>query len=561
RYIDHQKVYIIDVIPTGKLQPTFTGQVFVLDSLFALLSVDLKPNKSILFPPPIQALDLSYKQQFRNFGKSFWLPVDFRVNGDIKIGFTGLQFPNIHYKRVTGLSKYEINISLPDSLYENENFLMLDSLAIKQDTIFVKAKPPIPLSHNEENAYDTMDSSATLEKAFRPSGFLARFIKIRTTTEDSETSSDLTRLFSHLSPQLWFNRVDAWHVGFKYENNLSDKLAIQFNTSYKTGLSRWAYGSSIEYQFKKNRAAWMKLNFQIGTESRYHSPTYSITIASLAPLFGQDDYFDYYWKKSININFGYSVQKINSVFKIDLNSEMHTALSKQSDFNLVWSDYEQRLNPEIEEGNLRSILFSAAYGENYIPFGVIGQNRLALEIEYSSPDILSSNFTFTRYLISLDIRINTFLKRRLLPAAFDIHFSAGTSRGELPPQRMMHIDGTILGFSPFSVLRSLPRRPYEGEHFLAVFWEHNFRTIPFELLGLDYLARKGIGIILHGACGRTWIDQARTTAFAFSLNSANRLHSEIGISINGLFGLLRMDFTQRLDRNIFHIGFGLNRFF
>ena len=67
----------------------------MLDEDYILLNVDLKPNESILFPPPIKEWNLYYKQQFSNFGKEFWLPVDVRINGDLLIGFTGLQFPRI----------------------------------------------------------------------------------------------------------------------------------------------------------------------------------------------------------------------------------------------------------------------------------------------------------------------------------------------------------------------------------------------------------------------------------------------------------------------------------
>jgi len=266
--MDDHIVYLIDVIPTSKLQPTFIGQVSVLDSVFALLSIDLKPYKSIIFPIPIQALNLSYKQQFRNFGKEFWLPIDYRVEGVIKIGFTGLQFPNIIYKRITGLTDYEVNIDLPDSLYEDEEFLSVDSLAIKKDSLSAHTRPLIPLSHTEENAYETLDSTATLEKAFKPSGFLAKFIEVRSGSETKDTSSGISKFLSDFSPQLWFNRVDAWHVGVKYEHNLTKNFTFQFNTAYKTGLNRWSYGSSIEYQLKENRAAWVKFEYQVGTESR-----------------------------------------------------------------------------------------------------------------------------------------------------------------------------------------------------------------------------------------------------------------------------------------------------
>ena len=561
RYMDKQKVYIIKVIPTSKLQPTFVGELAVLDSAFAILDVHLKPNKSILFPPPIDSLGLSYQQQFRNFGQEYWLPVDYRVTGEIHIGFTGLKFPSIIYKRISALTDYQVNITLPDSLYQNEKFLSVDSLTLQQDTIFASSKQVIPLSQKEEDAYGTLDSTMTLEMAFKPTGFLARFIEINSGNRNDRGTEEGFNLLENLTPQLWFNRVDAWHLGAKFKTDLGQNLHIEFITAYNTGPQQWSYGSALEYKFGLKRDAWIDFHYQEGTATRYTSPTYSITLNSLAPLLAQDDYFDYYWNKSFSIQSGYSFKPLRTTLRLTYHDQQHSSLEKTSNLNIVWSNFKQRPNPEIEEGNLRSLQLTLSYGEDYIPFGVIGQNRLELDIEHSRSDFIPSDFSFTRYQLSFDMRINTFLTRRLLPNALDIRITAGFSQGDLPIQRFMSIDGNLLGFSPFGVLKSLTDLPYEGEKYFAMFWEHNFRTVPFELLGLDYLANKGIGILVHGAFGRTWISEEKREQLNYAVKYNDQFHTEIGFSINGLFDLLRIDATQRLDKNIFYLGFGLTRYF
>ncbi len=145
--------------------------------------------------------------------------------------------------------------------------------------------------------------------------------------------------------------------------------------------------------------------------------------------------------------------------------------------------------------------------------------------------------------------------------SLDIHLGAGYAEGKLPVQKFYTIDGSLLGFSPFGTLRTLASRPYEGEKYAAIFLEHNFRTILFELMGLDFLTRNGMGIIIHGAVGRTWISAERQENADFKIRTTNRLHQEAGLSLNGLFNLFRLDVTRRLDRNDTFIGFGLSRFF
>ena len=55
-----------------------------------------------MFPPPIQEFGLWYRQQFSNFGGDFWLPVDVRIQGNIKFWFSG-----------TAISTHRISSAIP----------------------------------------------------------------------------------------------------------------------------------------------------------------------------------------------------------------------------------------------------------------------------------------------------------------------------------------------------------------------------------------------------------------------------------------------------------------
>ena len=143
----------------------------------------------------------------------------------------------------------------------------------------------------------------------------------------------------------------------------------------------------------------------------------------------------------------------------------------------------------------------------------------------------------------------------------DVRLIGGSFSGELPIQRFGTIDGRFAGLSPFGALRSLVDAPLEGERYCALFLEHNSRTVPFELLRLRWLAERGTGIILHGAAGRTWISDNRLAGIQYSPRYRDRFHSEIGLTINDLFGSFRIDVTKRLDKSGVFVGFGKARRF
>ncbi len=568
RQRDDQIVYDIEVTPKTKLQPVFTGRISVLDREYALLEVDLVPSEKILFPPPIQEWKVHYRQQFSNFGKDFWLPVDVRLDGKFKIGMLGLYFPTMYYHQISHLTNYRVNVPLPDSLYESKKLLRVDSVSIRRnpDSLFASNPQVIPLSQKEEIAYQKLDSTMTLEKAFEPHGPLARLIKITARSSEEENSSGQTsprkhrRLLSRLFPQFSYNRVNEFQLGLSYRQHFGKPFYLSLQGGYYTGLKKWYGGAKVRIQL--SGATSLRFNYFSGTASRFLSPNYPDILNSLQTLlFGLPDYFDYYHTERFRGSLRHQFKRLNIRTELGLKVETHSSLSRTTSYNLFRPSEKQRENPPIQPGNLRSLFLELAYGEAYVPFGFVGQKRFALKIEHSAPGLLASDFAFTRYHFEVDWTFNTFLKRRMLPNTLNVRLLAGTSQGSVPPQRLGIVEGTLGSFSPFGVLKTLAYHPYEGDRYWAIFAEHNFRTVPFEILGLDFLARKNLGIILHGAIGKTELRSQTLEGLPFSPRTTAGTHQEIGIALNGLFNFFRLDGTWRLDQRGFFLTFGTARLF
>ena len=564
RLRDYQVVYDISVEPRSKLQPMFVGKIAVLDEAYALLEVDLKPNQAVLLPPPIENFDLSYQQQFNNFGTQYWLPIDLRVNGKIKVGFTGLHFPSIIIRWISRLSDYQINPVLPDSLFKEKEQFIVDSMTIRQnpDSIFTNNPEVVPFSEMEKNAYATLDSTMTMEKAYRPTGPLARFVKMEVEGEDGEDQDQKkkTALFTNISPIAYFDRVDELTLGLKKSFSRS-LLKLDLFGGYKTGHDDWFYGGQVTFKPGKKSRWQSRIGYYDNTDTRYSTSLYPQLFSSVHTLLGYRDYYDFYRNRKFNFDLSYALPFLQSRITLGYNIENHDNLAKSSDFNLLGRDVIQRENPILPAGNMRSLDVQLTAGEDFIPFGIIGQNHLTLQAEFCPSEILESDFNYQLYQVALDLRIPTFFRRRLLPNVFDIRLAAGTSSGSLPPQRFGTLDGALQIFAPFPSFKSLIGKAYEGEKYFGIFWEHNFRTLPFEIIGWRQLAQKNIGIILHGASGRTWIEEEHQENLSYQPVYQDRFHHEIGLSVNGLLNFFRIDFTQRLDKPEFYAGFSLSRLF
>ena len=571
---DGQTVYRIKVIPQKNLQPLFKGTVYVLDKKYALLKVNLKPNKVVRFPPPVRDFNLSYMQQFSNFGGDFWLPVDVRINGTIKISMVGLHFPKLKFRQLSKISNYQVNIPLPDSLYASKNVVSVDTTSLSRDSIAsVMTVKPVPLSGREQHAYASLDSSQTLVKMLQPSGFLARFINLSNNsgstnkTHHDTTKSGLGRVNipGNFSPRGRYNRVDGLFAGLKYSVDPWKGLKISAEGGYSTANAKWSYGGGLHYRWSDGRLSpQIGIRYQVHTTPQYSSQIITPTLASISNILGYPNYFDYFREKALMFSGALTDQRTHLGLRVSFKSANQHSLQTRTAYDILGQHRKPRINPAINAGHLNALNFTAGYHLNKgYTFGVIGRKRIALKMEISDP-ALGSDFTFNRYAAHIDWSFSTFFKRRIFPNTLNISLDAGTFSGRLPLQQMGIVDVAPNIVSPFGALRAARFRPYEGEQFLALNVEHDFRTVPFELLGLNYLVRHNIGLIAFAGAARTWTSAQRKRQIfnrtGYVLNSTNGTHLEAGLSINGLFNLFRVDFAKRIDKPVFLVGVSVTRF-
>jgi hypothetical protein len=557
-------VYQIEVIPKRARQPLFTGQVYVDGSVYALLEVDLKPNRVVSFPPPVQDFNLAYKQQFSDYGRDFWLPVDVRIEGRIRVGFVDLQFPAIQFRQISILSDYTVNTQIPDSVFAEENeFVRADSTQ-SESTDPQEESLPVPLTSEEEEAYTAIDSTRTLEDAFRPEGFLARWVD----DGDEEENSGGGGLFARLGNAVpagfnvrgRFNRLDGFHAGLEYSRSfepLNNRLEV--GTGYSFYSEKWDFSAKIDQRlWVGNRSSlFLDAAYEIGTDTRYRSLVYPQILNSIAAAAGGKDYFDYFRNEKVTA--GLSVRELfpNTRLSIGGTREWHRNFEGDVyNYSLFGWHETRRPNVPAIEGDLNTI--NAELNVNYEsgPSAFSGNNGFRIFAEWSD-EALGSDFSYFKAQVSGEVSIPTFYPRRLFANQLHIFFTGGTATSGLPVQRYGAIDGSLTRFTPFGSLRTRNGLPYEGSSYWLLTAEHNFRTIPFEVLGLWPLAEKGWSILLFGGAGSATSGSSAPTGILES----NGTHTEAGVSLNSIFGILRIDFVKRLDAPGSFLGISIPRYF
>ena len=596
RSLDGRRVYDLRVEPKNRLASAFVGRVSVLDSTYAMIAAELRPAQSLRLPRMVKGRSVLYEQQFSNFGGSFWLPVDFRSEISFELEFSALlTFPRIHLTHVARLSDYEVNGPLPDSLFDSNSSTLLNRGTVASSFSAPDSQkgagPYVPLSDREREVYARPDSThPRFTQAFRPGGLLGTLLDLQSDSdlslglmadEEEETpaasdstaqgkSSPLAIDLERVLPTLWYNRVEGGHLGAKVRVGLGSAVTFRGRGGHSVhvnGPARWSYGAGASVDVHTPWMDKLTLDYRYGIDPRYASdirlfPPLTRGLNSLWTLAGAPDFYDYFGAERLRVGVKGAVPAWDVEGRIQFRSERHFSVTGVTNYNLLGRGTQQPPNPPITEGVLRSVAGQLRWGDDPPLLGLVPVDRVVANVEHSSAT-LGSDFGFTYGQIAVDAHVETFFRRRVLPMALELRLEGGGALGTLPLQRFGIVEASPLPYTPFGSLRSLDDRPYQGTDHAALFWEHNFRTVPFEWLGLYGLADRHIELLLHGGHARTWIPDGRATSLrqrGMVLRTTDGVHHELGFSVNGLLrDLLRIDVTARLDAPGMSVGVSLLR--
>jgi hypothetical protein len=338
---------------------------------------------------------------------------------------------------------------------------------------------------------------------------------------------------------------------------------VAASAGYQTALKDWSYSGAAAVQVL--RRTRVGLGYHYGVDPNTPSRSLARTVNSVRILLGNTDYFDYGRVERMQGWVEQNVRRVPMTIRVGGRSEQYHIVTKHTNYDLVADKDPMRPNPPVDPWKLHSATLTLTIGDDFDAAGLVGGNRLMLDAEVADEGLLGSEVSFRRVKVIGDVRLKTFLRRRLIPPTLDVRLTAGTSGGRLPFQRLMGLDGSlsgdILNLTGYGRLRTRRNRPYLGDRFAGAFWEHSFRGVPFELLGLYDLAYRGYNVMLHGGHGRVWIGDAHAADPRYAGLASDSWHHELGVSLSGIFGLLRLDATWRLDAPGFSLGVTTARLF
>ena len=550
---NHVDIYEISIFPKSRLVPLFQGNISIADSSYAVVGIEVRPNEAFHFPF-VNDIEIDFNQKFALYDEKFWMPTDIAMEFGGKISIVGMSFPKIELEQTSVIYDYQINAAIPDSILKKP-VLVVDSLAAKYDSTFWNAHRVLPLTSVEEKAYTTLDSTQTLAKQFKPTGAAA-----------SVLSFSMLRYID-----IRYNRVEGLFIGGTYTYGSGKAISSleisssgeSYNTSTASG---WRVNAAVGYGISDKIFKWrLGGEYPLDKENTVeagldvyrditHFPDggfYPAILNSVFSLFGCNDYWDYYmsygWNAHVNV-----APFTHASIVLSVQSESQMSVQKNTDFSILSFRNVYRLNPPVMDGQMRSLKLKMYYGPEKVVLNLVPVNAVELSAEYSSPSVINSDFNFSRYYMTASCFFSTFLKSYLLPPQMNLMFAGGTSTGTLPPQREFVLDSQLGRFAPFGVLKTAYPREFIGDRFVMISAEHNFRSVPFLMLGIPFLYKSGIEVLINATATQSWLNGKSMT---------NGWYYEAGIGIGKIFGIIRADVTYRINNpNDLFFSIGISSF-
>ena len=565
RSLDGRIVYDIAVEPKNRFLSAFHGRVAVLDSAYAMIEAELAPGESFMFPLPIKRYEVVYRQQFSSFGGEYWMPIDLRSSMIMEISFPGfLTFPEFEIDRVARFTDYQVNVPLPEDLYEDESEnTVVDSAAVESNEVFEEPGLVIPLTTEEEEAYENPDIADDFEEAFTPGGVGGRYIErqggIYAMTDSDSAGTDSgggggPALLRNIDVMATYNRVEGARLILGRTQELGRYFTLRGGVGINSGLrgaDQIPWYAGARFNTDGRVAIYVEGTYESRVAVRYddhlYRDWYIPLINGMAMLAGRDDNFDYFgsvgWTATAGLELWQQRLEVSGTFR----DEDHHSLSATTHYDMV-GRRPWRPNPAIAPGRFQSVMVEVGIGRGG-GWATIGPSRfLRVAAELSTPQ---SDYSYQRASLRAGWRFITFGSRRLLPSTLDVLFTAGVSTEGLPLQRAFAVGSQRSPLLSVGELRAIRGRPFEGDKMVGFFWEHNFRTLPFELLGLRSLAQQGFNIMVHGGHARTWLHaESGAHPDTFVRLSTDGFYHEVGIGIGGLFGFARIDVIQPLSGGV-----------
>jgi len=546
-------VYRIKVIPLSRIQPLLQGEITIESGMYAVNSINLEISEGVRFPF-INDLSVKFVQQLGKYN-GYWLPNYVETNAGFEFSFQGLlALDKIQFEEASSITEYKINSQIPDSV---EQSVRSKYGAYNADTSDNVQKPyeltrdeineqrPIPLTKKEVEAYATLDSTKTIEKIIKVKGALASLIP-EPDDESDTTKSMWSSVLGFLTDHLTFgnNRVTGILLGPRYNGYLI-KNTLSMNVSGGYSFQRKKAEGELKINFKPKDFFINNIEVQVFNKSKPWQmfTHYSEIVNGIAVTLGFNDQLNYYLSSGFSFGLTKNLGKKFSA-KIDFVSEKENSLPEMKYQSIIKTNRKPRENPKIVEGTDRKISIKLLLGKDPNEIQFLPADGLIAQFNLSNP-LFSSSFNYKSFRAAGLINTKTFYKELFSAPYLEMRADVGIIYGNYGTQHLFSSNTALGFFSPPGVFKGLNPYQYSGTEMVSLHFEHNWRTIPFQALGLNFISDLYLDLITGVSVLKTY-----NRSNYLPGTSMSKPYWEAYAGISRILGIIRVDVSYNSLKNL-----------
>lgn len=529
--IDSMAIFKIEVINRSNLVPQFLGTIYIADSIFSLMKVDLSTNDA----GRIRFVDkATFKQKFTNYSSksnyTFWMPTDVQIFAEGSFGGV-IRFNAEVY---TIISQYDLDKKIPDSIFDKYLIKVLPDA--EKDSAYWAKNQLIKNSYEEEKAYNEIEAETERKK---------NQVRVGLTSINFGQNLSSSPLSFYR-----FNRVEGSH--------------LQFNLRYRNQSFRDVASGYIGYGFSDKKTKYSLRYSKRFLSDRSLRVTASI-FRDLNPLafdlFGlaefyntgealldKKDEFDYSYSSGYSVdvsNFSFPQLRFNLSFR----QEKQRTAFKNTDFSLRKKDQPFEDNPPINDAFMRRAGLSVTYDPNeykYIDWGDGEESRIrmtnypSLELEYlHSPKSLGSTYEFRTFGANIS-------GRNYVNALLNFRYRAGAylMTGTVPYQNLLYFRANTGGLDAPLGFKTMQYQEYLGDKQFYFNFENNLGKLLWG--NIPYINKWNL-ILFYNAGRMDLRDENHNLSVYKFFSGTNSIYHEAGLGISGILDVFRIDFAWRLN--------------
>ncbi len=534
--IDSTRIYKINVTNTSNLIPQFNGNIYIIDSIYALMKVALKTNDAGL---PRGIDNLEFIQKFSPYTdknkKNFWMPTDIEIFADGS--FMGIiKFKGEVFTIVSG---YNLNEKTPPGIFDDIVVKILPD-ASKKDSAYWANNQLIKSTSEEKNTFVKIAKDEDKKnKSF--------YFGLTSLRYGKDFSASWFDAYS-------FNRVSGHQIGLNLNYN-KDFGKFIFNSFLGHGFAdkKTKYDVSVQSRLLGDRSLQFNARFFNNLYTIFIPDRTGISVLenTLYSLFYKKDHFNYYYSN------GYSLSVHKSIIpqlRLGLNYSQQKQMSadKRSDYSFFRSTREYADNPLISDAFKRTVGFDLRidpnkylgidWGDGEISkFRTTEYPRLLFRFDYSGKN-LNSTFENRKYSINIygQHKFNPYLGIRYRLGG--VYINGSVPYQDLAAfQTLKHTEVENTGFS------AMDYNEYLGDKLLYFNIENNFgrllwRNIPY-IKSLDL-----IGFFNAGRSDISSSNKSSLPVYPFNPSTTNGVFMEAGFGIDKILEFARLNLGWRLNK-------------